>query len=125
MTLDIAVLVDNITIFINSMSNQPLWIAFNEYADAVAIFIFYPTIFDDAETLVSCEGTLLFDNALVLWNQFASTDDFAGVAVNETLVVTAAASQIFNIALNKATDGNAVLIDNKTLLVEDFVLEDG
>jgi len=124
MALDVAVLVDDVAILVNSKANKTLGVALDDLADDIAILILNLAILDNAQTLKTGEGTLRASDTLVLRDDLALADDLAGVAVDETVLITAAASKLLDVALDKTAEGNALLVDDVALLVEHLVLKD-
>jgi hypothetical protein len=122
-TLDIAVLVDNVTVFVDCVSDEPLRVTFGELANTVSVVVFDETILDHTETLVASEGAFLALGALVGRNDFAATDNLAGITVDETLAVRLASSQLSKIALNELSDRDAFAVDEVTLLVQGEAIE--
>ncbi|KAH9815670.1 hypothetical protein Tdes44962_MAKER00916 [Teratosphaeria destructans] len=118
MALDITVLVDDVSIFVHSKTNQTLGIAFDKLANDIAVLVLDPSVFDDAQALETSEWSLALVHTLVLGNHLAMSDDLASVIVNVTVLVAEAASKLLDVTLDQATERNAILIDNIALLVQ-------
>jgi hypothetical protein len=124
MALDVAVLVDDVTVFIDSVSDESLRIALGELANTVAVVVIDETILDHAKSLVSSEWTLLTLGALVGRNDLAAANDLAGVTMDETFAIRLATSELAKVALNELTDRNALAVDEVALLVQGEAIED-
>ena len=125
MALDITVLVDDVTVFVDSVADETLGVAFGDLTNTVAVVVFDESILDHAETLVAGEWTLLLGDALVLRNELAATDNLASIIVDLTFAVRLASSKVLQVTLNKATDWDAVVADEVTLLVQRKTIKDG
>ena len=118
MALDVAVLVDDVTIFINRVTNELLRIALADLTNAVAVVVFDESVLDDAQALEASKGSLLASDTLVVRNQLTASDHLAGVAVNETLTIRLASCKFLEVAFDELTDWDALAVDKVTLLVQ-------
>ena len=123
-TLDSAVLVDNVTVLIDGETDQTLGVALDNLTDNVLVFVGDLAISDDTETLQTGEWSLGSLLALALWNDLALTDNLASVVVDSTLLGDLAAGEFLGAALGETTDWNTIVTDHHTSLVDSLALED-
>jgi hypothetical protein len=118
MALDIAVLIDDVTVFINRVTNEFLRITLGDLTNAVAVVVFDKSVLDDAQALEASKGSLLASDTLVVRNQLTASDHLAGIAVNETLTIRLASCKFLEVAFDELTDWDALAVDKVALLVQ-------
>jgi hypothetical protein len=123
MTLNITILVDNVTVFIDCVTNKTLGVAFGKLANTVAVVVFDKSVLDHAESFESGERSLLALRALIRRNDVTATDNLASVAMNETIAVRLASSELGSISLDKLSDRNTFTVGKVTLLVQGETVE--
>ena len=123
--LGVSVLVGDVTILVDLEACETLDVAFGNDTDAVALGVLNVALLVDVEAFESSERTLRSGNAFVLRKNLAATDDLAGITVNLALFVTAATSELLDVALDKLTKRNAIFVDDESLLVQLLAIKDG
>ncbi|KXT15661.1 hypothetical protein AC579_6121 [Pseudocercospora musae] len=116
--LHIAILVNDITVFINVESDQSLRLSLDNLTNTVAILVFDKPVLDHSEALEPCEWAFRTSDSLVFRQDLALADHFARIAVDESVLVTLATCKLRHIALDKPSEGNALVVDHISLLVE-------
>jgi len=119
MALHVAILVENVTIFIDLVTDQFLGITFDKLADDVTIFVLDHAALNNMETLVASKGSFGTLNALTFRNELATTSDLSGVVVDKTFSIRSATSKVLKVTLDKLTHRSAVWSYQVTLFVED------
>ncbi|KAH4611447.1 hypothetical protein HBI17_027020 [Parastagonospora nodorum] len=122
--LDITVLVDDVSVFVNGVANKLLLVAFGELTNTVALTILNESVLNNTESFESGKRSLLALDALVLGDQLASADDLASVVVDLTFAIRLAADKVFQFALSKAANGSTVAVDQVALLVQSKAIKD-
>ena len=120
-----ALLVKDITIFIDGAANELLSVSLNDLADAVAVLILNVAVLDNDESLKTSEGGLLF--GVFLGNSLSTADDVALVVPELTLGVGSDASlrELLRVTLDELTNNVAVVIDHLARLVDGESVKDG
>jgi hypothetical protein len=124
-TLHVAVLVKDVTIFIDLVTNEALCVAFDNFSDDVLIFVSDLAISNDAEAFKTSEGTLRLSLTLVLGDEFDTSDNLSGVVPELALAVEFPASKLLSVAFDKACDRHTLIADNVALLVDSLAFEAG
>jgi len=125
MTLDVAILVDDVAILINCMTDKPLRVAFGKLADTVAVIVFDKSVLDDTNAFISSVRALRALRALTGRNELSATDKLACVAVDMTLTVRLASGKFAQVTFDELSNWNALAVDQVTLLVEGQTIQDG
>jgi hypothetical protein len=118
MALDVTVLVNDVSVFVDGVANELLLVAFGDLADTVAIVVFDESVLDNTESLVASERSLLLLNTLVLWDKLTAANNLTGVVVELALAVRLATSEVLEVTLDETSDRDAVAVDKVTLLVQ-------
>jgi hypothetical protein len=124
MALDIAVLVKNVTILINSHANKTLGVALNNPANSVVILISNHAALDDAEALKTSEDSFGLALTLVLGDELATADLLTLVVEDEAFIVDLAAGKFLGVAFDEAGNGHTLVSDDVALLVDGLTIKD-
>ncbi|KAH5153171.1 hypothetical protein HBH69_128840 [Parastagonospora nodorum] len=122
--LDITVLVDDVSVFVDGMANKLLLVAFGELTNAVALTILNESVLNNTESFKSGKRSLLALYALILGDQLTSADDLTSVVVDLTFAIRFAADKVFQFALSKTANGSTVAVDEVALLVQGEAIKD-
>jgi hypothetical protein len=125
MALCIAVLVVDVTILVNLEADKLLHITFGDLSDNVVLGINNETFLVDTKTLMAREGSLGSGDTLVLRENLAVSNNLSGIVVDIAVLVALTASKLLDVALKELTDGNAIVVNNKAVLVELLAVEHG
>jgi hypothetical protein len=124
-TLDVAVLVKNVTILIHSVANEALSVALNNLTNNVLILVSNLAVSNDAEAFKTSEWSLRLSLALVLGNELDAANDLSGVVPELALVIELLTSKLLGVAFDETCDWHTFVADDVALLVDSLALEAG
>jgi len=121
--LDVAVLVKNVTILIDSIAHKALGITLDNLANYVVVLISDLAVLDDTETLKTSEGAFRLSLSLLRRNKFDAANDLARIVPDLALVVELTASKLLRVAFDKTCDRHTFAADDIALLVDSETFE--
>ena len=120
-----ALLVDDVSIFVNSAAEELLSIALGDDTDNVAVLVSDVAILDDLEAFKTGEGS--FFVGVLLGNSLGTADDLALVVPELTLGIGGEARlrELLSVTLNKLTNNVSIAVEKLASLVDGQAIKDG
>ena len=114
-----ALLVENVTVFVDSTANELLGITLDDLTDAVTILIFNPSSLNNKETFKTSKGSLFV--LIFLGNSLSAADDMALVVPELSLSIGSETSlgDLLGITFDKFTNKKIFKRDVTGALVKD------